>query len=110
MPEASAAGRAGEAKTDGKRDGSPKSMIIRNECNLLKSNVERIKENAEEIEAAMAGRGKGQPIGRGEEQRGGVQHSGVRRGGGWTMAGLEAVLRERLGLAWMRRAGRRRVA
>ena len=66
------------------RVGAPKSLCIIKDIKLLKSNVEHVVSNVNDINEEMG-----------------------RRGGGWTMAGLEAVLRGRLGLVWMRRARKR---
>ena len=71
-------------KREGGRGGEPKSLRIRKDMKLLKSNGESIRSQVRELNAEMA-----------------------RRGGVWTMASLEAALRERLGLVWMRRTRKR---
>ena len=77
-----------EEKTSGKREdgrsGVPKSLIIRNNISLLKSNEKNVVSKIREINTEMA-----------------------RRGGARTKAALEAALRERLGLVWMRRTRKR---
>ena len=74
-------------KTPGRRGGIPKSLQLLNEFKLLKSNGEHVANMYHEIIMKWTGtKGPG------------------------TMAALDAVLRERLGVVWMRRAKRRRVA
>ena len=77
----------GAKKTAGRRGISPKSLQIRNGVRLLKSNVENVIRNIDTINDAMS-----------------------RSGDGGTMKALEEAVRERLGLVWMRRGRRRRLA
>ena len=63
---------------------SPKSLHVRNNVKLLKSNFENVIEKVNLINEAME-----------------------RGGGAGSMAALEAAVRERLGLVWMRRDRRR---
>ena len=70
-------------KTNG-RMGEPKSLQIRKDMKLLKSNGESVRSRVRELNVEMA-----------------------RRGVAWTKAALEAALRERLGLVWMRRIRKR---
>ena len=71
-------------KREGGRGGEPKSLQIRKDIKLLKSNGESVHSRVYEINEEM-----------------------TRRGGVWTMASLETALRERLGLVWMRRNRKR---
>ena len=77
----------GVKKEAGQRRILPKSLQIRNNARLLKSNVENVINRVDDINAAI-----------------------IRAGGGGTMAALEAAVRERLGLVWMRRGRRWRRA
>ena len=70
-------------RTNG-RMGEPKSLLIQKDMKLLKSNGESVRSRVRELNAEMA-----------------------RRGVAWTKAALEAALRERLGLVWMRRIRKR---
>ena len=62
------------------RSGEPKSLRVRKDLRFLKSNEKNVVSRVYELNAEMA-----------------------RRGGAWTKASLEAMLREQLGLVWMRR-------
>ena len=75
-----------EKKMEGRIE-EPKSLPIREDMKLLKTNKENIASRVRELNTEMA-----------------------RRGGAWTMASLEAALRERLGLVWMRRTRKRGLA
>ena len=74
----------GTQKGAGRKGVSPKSLRIRNDIRLSRSNVENVIEKVNGINEAME-----------------------RWGSAGSMAALEAAVRERLGLVWMRR-GRRR--
>ena len=74
----------GMRKEAGQRGITPKSLQIRNDVKLLKSNVENVIQRVHDMNEAMRMAG----------------------GGAGSMRALEAVVRERLGLVWMRR-GRR---
>ena len=76
-------GKKSEKRVIG-RSGEPKSLRIRKYVKLLKSNKVNVVSRIRKLNEEMA-----------------------RRGGAWTKATLEAALRERLGLIWMRRSRKR---
>ena len=88
MAETMAATDANDSQKGVERRGcSPKSLHIKNDVKLLKSNVESVIERVRKINEIMA-----------------------RMGSTGSMKALEAAVRERLGLVWMRRGRRWRRA
>ena len=86
--------REEERKTQETSRISPKSLVILNEFKLMNSNKMNVVKSIYEIFGISMGGAK-------DGEEGANQRSGPQ-----SMAALDAILRERLGLVWMRRVGK----